>query len=134
MKELNEEDRKALIQYRLERSSETYAEAVLLNNNGFYNAAMSRLYYSCYYVVEALLVQNKINATTHAGVKQMLGKHFVLTKLISKEYGQFFSIIFERRHSSDYDDFIRTTQEEVNTFIPKAAQFIETIKKLIIEP
>lgn len=45
-----------------------------------------------------------LNPGTHAGVKQMIGLHFVATGRMSRELGRCFSLLFERRHSSDYDD------------------------------
>lgn len=76
MKEtLDEESRQSLMKYRLERANETIEEARLLNENGHYNTAINRLYYACFYAVQALLLKNGITATTHAGVKTMLGLH-----------------------------------------------------------
>ena len=78
MKEtLDEQSRKALVSYRLERADETMKEAEILAREQHYNAAANRLYYACYYAASALLVSNTISASTHAGVKTMLGMHFV---------------------------------------------------------
>ena len=102
MKEiLDEQSRKELIVYRLDRANETMLEANLLANEGFYNAAINRLYYACFYAVQALLLKNQITATTHAGVKSMLGLHFVSKGLLPKELGKTFSRLFEIRHSGD---------------------------------
>lgn len=43
---------------------------------------MNRLYYACYYAVTALLISNGLNATTHAGVRTMLGLKFIKTGLV----------------------------------------------------
>ena len=42
----------------------------------FYNAAIKRLYYVCYYMAVALFLKHNISAQTHSGVKTMLGMHF----------------------------------------------------------
>lgn len=63
----------------------------------------------------------------------MIGMHFVATGRMSREIGRSFSLLFERRHSSDYDDFAYSTEEEVNELLPKAKAFIETVGLLLKE-
>lgn len=48
-----------LVEYRIERAYKTMEEAALLEEKGYYNAAVNRLYYACYYATEALLLKNK---------------------------------------------------------------------------
>ena len=83
--QLSEENVNALVSYRLSRAKETLAEVPHLRDMGYFNTAVNRLYYACYYAMVALLIKNHIQASTHAGVKQMLGLHFVSKGLISKE-------------------------------------------------
>lgn len=129
--ELDEESRIALIEYRLNRAQETIKEAELLSGEGFYNAAMNRLYYACFYAVLALLVSNNISATSHSGVKAMLGLHFVAKGVLPKEYGKTYSRLFEIRHSGDYDDFAYCDKELTDEYTPKAIAFIQKIAELI---
>lgn len=83
-----------LIQYRVERALDTLKEARVMIENGFPNAAVNRLYYACYYVVTALLLQKEIETASHKGIRQMFGLHFVHAGLVSKEDGRFFSDLF----------------------------------------
>lgn len=77
MKEiLDQESRNALVSYRLERAYKSLEKALYLSEGGYYNAAINRLYYVCYYMAVALLLKNNISAQTHNGVKTMLGMHF----------------------------------------------------------
>ena len=132
MKEqLSEENVRALVSYRLSRAKETLAEIPHLKDMGYLNTAVNRLYYACYYAVVALLIKNHIQASTHAGVKQKLGLHFVSKGLITRESNRSFSLLFERRHSSDYDDFAYATIEEVDELLPKAESFISEIERLL---
>ena len=132
MKEtLDENSRRDLISYRLERAEETMQEAALLANESHYNASMNRLYYACFYATSALLLKQGITAATHAGVKQMLGLHFVSKGILSKEHGRTFSRLFEIRHSGDYDDFVYCDKEMYDEYYPKADDYIGAIKALI---
>lgn len=110
---------------------ETIQEIPYLKEQGYYNTAINRLYYACYYAAVALLIKYRINPGTHAGVKQMLGMNFVATGILGREQGRCFSLLFERRHSSDYDDFAYSTEADIDELLPKATCFIEEVGKLL---
>lgn len=131
--ELSRENREALAAYRYQRAQDTLAEVPFLKQQGYYNTAVNRLYYACYYAAVALLVKHGITPGTHAGVKQMLGMHFVATGRMPREIGRSFSLLFERRHSSDYDDFAYTDEHEISELLPKAETFIKTVGELLKE-
>ena len=74
MKEkMDENSKNALIAYRIQRAYETLKEAEVMKRENFYNAAINRLYYACYYATVALLLKYDIQTQTHNGVKTMLG-------------------------------------------------------------
>lgn len=50
-------------------------------------------------------MKQRLDDETHAGVKQMLGLHFVLPGKLSREHSRTFNDLFDMRHSSDYEDF-----------------------------
>lgn len=128
---MDQESIDALVEYRIQRSKETLSESKLMIESGYLNGAINRLYYACYYIVNALLFKNGITTQTHAGTKQMLGLHFVLTGKLSPKDSSVFATLFEKRHSSDYDDFAYYDRDTVEQLFPRAAEFIETIEKLI---
>lgn len=53
-------ERKELVDYRINKSKETFSEIDLLVQNKLWNTAVNRLYYACYYAVIALLIDRKI--------------------------------------------------------------------------
>lgn len=128
---LTEENYEALSRYRQERAHETLDEIPFLREQGYYNTAINRLYYACYYAVVALLTKHHIPTNTHAGVKTMLGLHFVSKGLITKESGRAFSTLFNSRQQSDYDEFVYSTREEVDELYLKAQRFIEEVDALL---
>ena len=73
-------EKSQLIEYKLERAKGTLTEAVLLFNNKFYNAAVSRVYYACFYTVSALLAMENINVRNHSGVIQMFWAAFCVNR------------------------------------------------------
>jgi uncharacterized protein (UPF0332 family) len=72
-------ERKQLVIYRINKAKETFNEIDVLIENKLWNTAINRLYYTCYYAVLALLINNKIETLTHTGTRQMFGFHFIKT-------------------------------------------------------
>lgn len=132
MKEtLDEQSRLGLMHYRIERADEALEEAAIMSESGHYNAAVNRLYYASFYAVQALLLKHHITATTHAGVKAMLGLHFISKGVISIEHGKTFNTLFEKRHSSDYEAYAYCDKTLVDDLTPMAESFILKIKDLL---
>lgn len=128
---IKNEDREQLVILRLENAHQAMKEAKLMIDNEYWNAAINRMYYACFYAVTALLINNGIEAQTHNGVRQMLGLHFVLTGKLSIQQNDFYTNLFAKRHSGDYDVFILFTRDTVEILYPQAEEFIEAIEKLI---
>ncbi|MBC8384139.1 MAG: HEPN domain-containing protein [Candidatus Cloacimonetes bacterium] len=120
-----------MVRYRITRAKETLIEAKKMFELEFYNTCINRLYYSCFYAVNALLVNNNIIATSHNGVRQMFGLHFVKSGKISKENGKLFSDLFDNRQKGDYVDFIKYSKDTVLEFIKPVENFIKSIEKLL---
>lgn len=55
-------DRDAYINNRIETAYKTFEAAKVLAENGFWNSSVNRLYYSVFYIVNAILVKNGIIA------------------------------------------------------------------------
>jgi uncharacterized protein (UPF0332 family) len=120
-----------LIKYRADRSVETLKEAKAMIDNGFWNASVNRIYYSCFYAVSALLLLKSVETGSHKGIRQMFGLHFVQKGIVTKEDGRFFSDLYDRRQTGDYDDFINYDESTVNQLFIQADGFIKRIIKLI---
>lgn len=128
---LTDEQRVDIVKYRLENAFKTLSEVESHRENGFYNTAVNRMYYACYYAARAILTAYKIEAKSHEGVRQQLGLNFVLTGKISQEQGRFYSRLFSKRTTGDYDDFINHTLETVDELYPQAQAFVNTIADLL---
>jgi uncharacterized protein (UPF0332 family) len=119
------------INYRIEKSAEALADAKLLAANNRWNAAVNRLYYSCFYSVSALIHKRSLRAETHTGVKTQFNLHFIKTGLISIEDGKLYANLFDWRQESDYADFIDFDKETVSMLLPRVENLINSILKLV---
>jgi uncharacterized protein (UPF0332 family) len=54
---MNEFQPEDYIRYRIERAYKTLLEVESHLSNGFWNTAINRMYYACFYAVSALLVK-----------------------------------------------------------------------------
>jgi uncharacterized protein (UPF0332 family) len=61
----------------------------------------------------------------------MFGLHFIQSELLTKEDGRFFSDLYDRRQTGDYDDFILYDEETVLKLYEKANGFTNRIIELL---
>lgn len=65
------------INYRIDRAKETIREVQTHIENKFWNTAINRMYYACFYAVSALLAKDQVEVSSHSGVRQKFGEYFV---------------------------------------------------------
>ena len=119
------------IKYRLAKANEAFADAKLLAENKSWNPYINRLYYSCYYVVWALLLQKDISTHTHAGLKTQFNLHFIKNNIVEKDFGRLFSDLMDWRQKGDYGDMFDFTQESVEPLLIPVEQFLKRVTELI---
>lgn len=128
---LTDEERKAIVDYRIERAEASFREAEFVVTGKFWNLAANRLYYAAFYMCEALLLKNKIATSSHAGVIRMMSLHFVRTGLLSKEEGILLSNLFRMRQTGDYNDLTDWSEQEIMPLFPKVKNLLEKLCSLI---
>ena len=129
---LTDEERKSVVQFRIEKAKKTFSEITFLIDKELWIIAANRLYYACYYAVSALLIQHGVEAQTHRGVINQMGLNFVKTGFLSTEQGRFYQRLFELRQTGDYSDWVTIEEADVKPYIEKAEHFIKTIEQLIL--
>ena len=119
------------IKYRINKANETILEIQIHIENEFWNTAINRMYYACFYAVSALLIKHEIEVTSHTGTRQKFGELFVKTGIIDKQLAKHYADLFEKRQKGDYNDFFDYDEATVKRLLPKSIEFIEKISKLI---
>jgi uncharacterized protein (UPF0332 family) len=99
--------------YRIQRAIETIQEVEAHIEKKFWNTAINRMYYACYYAVGALLVKHGIETSSHKGTRQKFGELFVKTGKMDKNLAKHFTDLSEKRHKGDYNDFFDYDEETV---------------------
>ncbi|HTN68782.1 MAG TPA: HEPN domain-containing protein [Dysgonamonadaceae bacterium] len=117
--------------YRIERAKETIREIQDHIDNKYWNTAINRMYYACFYAVSALMTVNSIDISSHSGVRQKFGELFAKTGKIDRDLAKHFTELSEKRHKGDYNDFYDFDEETVLRLYPVSQRFIEQIEKIL---
>lgn len=119
--------------YRMQRAKETLLEVEYLIQNKFWNTAINRMYYACFYAIGALLIINGIETSSHSGTRLQFGQVFIKPGLIDSKMSKIYSDLFEKRHKGDYNDFFDYDEETVIRLFPQAKLLVETIETFILQ-
>ena len=121
-------DNKRVAELKLEKSKFLLSEIKILMQHKFYNNAIARLYYSCFYATQALLLLKNFIPKTHKGVIALLNEHFVKPGLFDQDKAAFFSRLFNERIEDDYNEFLIMDEDEVTEFIEPAKEYVAYIE------
>ncbi|MEE4358261.1 MAG: HEPN domain-containing protein [Desulfococcaceae bacterium] len=124
-------DKKALIEYRIQRSWETVEEAEMAFTYKRFNLAENRIYYAMFYMVQALALSHDFSTSRHAQLLGWFNKTFVKTGMIDQALGKQYHSGFEKRQEGDYQDFLTFPQEEVKSDLANVSGFLNAVEALI---
>lgn len=130
---LNIEERKAIVEFRLEKAQRAFEQASGVVQMKYWETIANRLYYAAYNAVSALLIAYGYSAQTHSGVTHLFGQHFVKTGIVPADYGRLYHKLFSMRLTGDYDDTYGITEDDIMPYVEPARVFIENVSKLARE-
>jgi uncharacterized protein len=127
------EERKALIDYRLEQADESLDSAQILFEHKKYRPSVSRSYYAMFYAVQALLIQKKIITSKHSGAIAVFNRKFIKNNIFDKEFSRWLQEAFDLRQRADYREMFTVTSERAKAVLKNARYFVEEIKRKLSE-
>lgn len=127
---MTEKDKKnALITYRLTQATETLEEAVfLLEGDKSLRAVTNRAYYSMFYAILALLIDEPFASSKHSGVLAYFNRRFVSEGVFPKDIGRAVNRAFELRQQGDYRENVELTLEQVTPLLEAARVFLAMVE------
>ncbi len=128
---LEPNDRKTLIDHRLNRAQDTLAEAQLLVDNGMLSAAVNRIYYCMFYSLSALAIRDGYQTGKHAQLIGWFNKTYIRTGLIEPRFAKMIHHAFDKRMIGDYSDIPEFTLQEVKLQLQDGTEFIAMIEGLV---
>ena len=129
--EKNERD--ALIRYRIERAEKSLETAKRDFDAGDMFATSNRIYYACFYSVDALMLTKDLSYNRYGQLRKEFDKEFVESGLMDEKYSIFLKSVLKQRHMGDYGDFVRFDKDEVGNSLGKAEEFITEINKMTLK-
>ena len=128
---LSLEEKRALVNYRIQKAQNTMIEAKDNANLKHWNLVANRLYYAVFHMASALLIDKGFTAKSHNGIFCILGQEFVAKGVLSKEDAKLASRLQNMRQSGDYDDMFDWTEEDVLPLFEKTEALLQKMEKLI---
>ena len=124
---LSDENRHAVVEYRIERAYTALDQAKKNLEIKCLEVTANRLYYAAYYAASALLIAYGIRTKSHEGNIAQFGQQFVLTGKLSKDLGKLYNQLFQMRLTGDYGDSFGLSEEDVVPKIEPTEDFIKQV-------
>lgn len=115
----------------LRKAADSLRAAKLLASQGFNDFAISRAYYTMFYITTALLLGEGLSFSKHSAVIAKFGQHFAKTGRVPVKFHRYLIEAQNSRHVSDYDLGPGLDHKETMTQISRAELFLELAEKLI---
>src|SRR5438552_2779522 len=77
-----------------------------------------------FYAARALLATHNLDSARHSGIISLFQEHFVRSGLIAGEVARVLPRAFEKRQTSDYDDFMEPSEDEVSSLRSQIERFV----------
>jgi len=116
-----------VIRHRLRKARETLGEARTLFDQGYTIGVVNRTYYACFYAVSALLLSEGLSTSKHSGVLSLFSQHWMRTRRLAPELGDFYKNLFDKRLTGDYKDVPAFDRADAETWLGEAETFINSI-------
>ena len=130
---LKEEDRRIIVEMEIEKAERIFAEQEALCKAGLQSTLANRLYYSLFHAVNALFINDGLEAVRHKTSHSLFSMHYVKTGILPIDYGHLYNNLQRLREKSDYNCFFDVSEQDIVDGISIAAEFIKAIEQLISE-
>jgi len=98
---------------------------------GDYDSCASRGYYAMFFIAEAALLTRQVTSSSHKGVINLFGEHFVKTGILEKQLGGALNLAYRKRIVGDYGVDRRVTKEEAEDLLEAARDFVRKVKNYL---
>lgn len=120
-----------LSKYRYSLAKQTYNNAKMCFDNGFYRDCINRSYYAVFYAMRAVLALDSIDFKRHKDVVAYFNKEFVAQGKFPGEMGRRLARLKMKREESDYSDFFIASADEAQTQIQSVEYMLPLIKEYL---
>ena len=120
-----------LSKYRYSLAKQTYNNAKMCFDNGFYRDCINRSYYAVFYAIRAVLALESIDFKRHKDVVAYFNKEFVAQGKFPGEMGRRLARLKMKREESDYSDFFIASADEAQKQVQSGEYILPLIKEYL---
>ena len=120
-----------LSKYRFSLAEETYKNAKMCFDNGFYRDCINRSYYAVFYGIRDVLALGSIDFKRHKDVVAYFNKEFVATGKFPGEMGRRLARLKMKREESDYNDFFIASADEAKKQLESVEYMLPLIREYL---
>jgi uncharacterized protein (UPF0332 family) len=113
------------------KARQSLSVAKLILDNSYPDYAVSRAYYTMFYIAEAFLEGEGLSFSKHSAVISAFGREFARTGRVPVKFHQFLIRAQELRNTGDYGEFNSVTIEQANNVISQAEDFLNLAENMI---
>ena len=125
---MQEHERKALSQARLEHAVECLSAAKNLLETENYTSAANHSYYAVFHTMRAVLAFDEIGMKHHSGIISEFRCRYIKTGIFETRMSEIISVLFDVRTDSDYDDFFVISKADTAVQIENAEYFVSSVR------
>lgn len=108
----------------LNKAQESLNAAKLLKTNNYFDYAVSRAYYTMFYIAEAFLEGEQQQFSSHAAVISAFGRDLAKSGKVPQDFHRFLIDAQALRQISDYGKFQSISEQQAQQQIINAEKFI----------
>ncbi len=118
----------------LEKAKRSFdvAESTLVQ--GHADFAVSRAYYGCFYIAQAMLLSEGLEYASHGQVVAQFGLHFAKSKKLDPTFHRLLSRAFQLRQGADYATFVVFEPELVREILEEGRRFLAAAVAYLTPP
>lgn len=131
---MDDNDRVQLITYRVEQAKSTAQEAEFLLNNDMLRGSMNRIYYSMFYMLQALSLKYQFESSKHAQLLGWFNKTFIHTGIIEVKFSKIITKGYNLRTKGDYATIYDLDKQELLQMFGEMTEFILEIERVLKTP
>lgn len=118
----------------LRKAQASLEAARLLADQNFYDFAVSRAYYTMFYVTEALLLTDGLAFSKHSAVIAAFGRNYAKTGRAPQELHRYLIEGMDSRNVGDYDTAVGLSATEAAEQIAHAEAFLAFARQTLNQP
>lgn len=124
-------DRKEEILALIRKAENKQKTAVFLFENGQFDDAVSRAYYSAFHAITAILFWKGFTFSTHGQTIGAFNREFIKNGIFPKEFSLMIQDLYENRQIGDYDPDQYLDKELAEINLLNAEKILKTIKEYL---